>query len=56
MFQIKWFNIMLFYANSLTNPIPYTIPLPLTELTEKVRIVKWINSWTLMTGLLRNIK
>ena len=30
MFQIKWFNIMLFYANSLTNPIPYTIPLPLT--------------------------
>ena len=32
------------------------IPLALFELTEKVRIVKWINSWTLMTGLLRNIK
>ena len=24
------FNIMLFYANSLINPPPYTIPLPLT--------------------------
>jgi len=24
------FNIMFFYANSLINPPPYTIPLPLT--------------------------
>lgn len=28
----------------------------ITESTEKVHNVKWINNWTLLTGLLRNVK
>ena len=31
-------------------------PLPCRESTEKVHNVKWINNWTLLTGLLRNVK
>ena len=29
---------------------------PLREPTEKVHNVKWVNNWTLLTGLLRNVK
>ena len=36
--------------------LPNKKPLPFRESTEKVHNVKWINNWTLLTGLLRNVK
>ena len=39
------------YEGECTGTCPFC-----EESTEKVHNVKWINNWTLLTGLLRNVK